>query len=207
MSEEQQSQTDEQVPASKASGYEETPPTPESQAAGYNKPPTEDKPAEGKPAEKKEFKFTREGHSEKAIELINSFAEAHNLTDAQAEGFATYLKDMEAASGKAKELAAADAKKAQYAQMQKDFQTLKNDKDFGTDIEKSFMEANKVLDLMPEFKKVLTESGKHMEPNLALGLKKLYKSLYAQDGTLVQGGTSGTVDTRPDWDKIYDKKN
>lgn len=157
--------------------------------------------------DKVEIKFNREGHDEKSINLVETYAKAHGLNEKQTEGFAEFIKGLKTSSEAQKAKAAETAKAEQHAQMQKDYKLLKEHPEFGKDLEKSFMEANKVLDLMPDLKKQLTGSGKHVDPVLMLGLKGLYSKLYGQDGTIVQGGKPEADDGLPIWDKIYGKKN
>lgn len=176
-----------------AAGYKET----ENQAAaGYK---------EHKEPEKKEYKFDKEGHDEGSLSLVESYAEANELSEKQVEGFANFIKSLKSKSDEARNQSAEALKAQQFNKMQADYKSLKEDPDFGKDIEVSFMQMGKVLDLMPDLKKQLTVDGKHIDPVVARSLKSLYGKLYGQDGVIVQGGTSGSEDTRPDHDKIYGK--
>lgn len=166
--------------------------------AGYD----ENKPKEDKPAESK-FKFDREGHDDKSASLVEKFAELHGLSEKQVEGFAGFIKNMKQNAEAAKTAAAEASKKESFANMQKDLATLKAHPEFGKNLEQSFMESNKVLDLMPDVKKMLTEGGKHIDARIMIGLKGLYSKLYGQDGTLVQGGKPEQESNLPVWDQIY----
>lgn len=216
MSENNQSANPAQDPANSASAATATPPVQDPAAAppdatlGYKD--TDNQSAAGykehaDPADKpSEFKFNKEGHDEKSIKLIETYAKAHDLNEKQVEGFANFIKGLKDSAESQKSKSAEEAKREQHLQMQKDFKMLKEHPEFGKELEKSFMEANKVLDLMPDFKKQLTASGKHVDPVLMLGLKGLYSKLYGQDGTIVQGGKPDADDGLPIWDKIYGVK-
>lgn len=181
-------------PADPNLGYKDTS---NQDAAGYS----EHKPAE--PAPKTEFKFNKEGHDEKTIGLVESYAEVHGLNEKQVQGFADFVKNLKTQSETAKIKAAETAKRESHEAMQRDFKTLKDHPEFGKDLEKSFMEVNQVLDLIPDVKKMLTADGKRVDPVLAIGLKSLHSKLYGQDGLIVQGGKTDPQSNLPVWDQIY----
>ena len=172
-------------------------------ASGYNEQQPDDKD-KGKESK---FKFDKEGHDEKSTSLVEKFAELNGLNEKQVEGFSNFIKDLRKQSETAKNSAAESAKKAQFAAMQADLATLKAHPEFGKDLEQSFMQANKVLDLMPEYKKVLTEGGKHIDARFMIGLKGLYSKLYGQDGTLVLGEKVDQKSNLPIEDQIYGKRS
>lgn len=173
-------------------------------AAGYQEHKPDDKPND-KPAESK-FKFDKEGHDEQSTSLVEQFAELHGLSEKQVEGFAGFIKSLKQQAESQKIQAAETAKKQAFESMQKDLSTLKSHPEFGKDLEKSFMEANKVLDLAPELKNLLTEGGRHVDARAMIALKSLYGKLYGQDGTLVQGGKPEQESNLPVWDQIYGVK-
>lgn len=172
-------------------------------ASGYNEQQPDDKD-KGKESK---FKFDKEGHDEKSTSLVEKFAELNGLNEKQVEGFSNFIKDLRKQSETAKNGAVESAKKAQFAAMQADLATLKSHPEFGKDLEQSFMQANKVLDLMPEYKKVLTEGGKHIDARFMIGLKGLYSKLYGQDGTLVLGEKADQKSNLPIEDQIYGKRS
>lgn len=189
-----------------ASAVVETPATPAkpTEAAGYqdvinqkgagydpNKP--EETPA---PTDAPKFKYDKTGHDEKTSQLVESFAEINGLSEKQVEGFANFVKTIKTHSEAAK-------KAAVLAKAQKDFETLKAHPEFSKDLEQSFMQANKVLDLAPELKNMLTEGGRHVDARAMIALKGLYGKLYGQDGTLVQGSKADQKSDIPIWDQIY----
>ena len=168
--------------------------------AGYDP----DKPEEVKPAtDAPKFKYDKTGHDEKTSQLVESFAEMNGLSEKQVEGFANFVKTLKTQSEAQKAQAAEAAKKAQFTNMQKDLASLKAHPEFSKDMEQSFMQANKVLDLVPELKNMLTEGGRHVDARAMIALKGLYGKLYGQDGTLVQGGKADQKSDIPIWDQIY----
>lgn len=177
-----------------ATGYKDTS---NQDAAGYK---------EHKDPVKKEYKFDKTGHDDSALKFIEAYAENHELNDKQVEGFSKFIRDLKVKSDAAKTQSDEQAKATQHEQMKKDYQFLKDHAEFGKDLDKSFMEAGKVLDLMPEYKKILTASGKHVDPMFMLGLKGLYGKLFGQDGTIVQGGKPDVQSNLPIWDQIYGVK-
>lgn len=180
-----------------AAGYQDVT---NQKGAGYDLNKPDETPAA--PTESK-FKFDKTGHDEKSSELVEKFAELNGLSEKQVEGFANFVKNLKLQSEAQKAQAAETAKKTQFMNMQKDFETLKSHPEFGKDLEQSFMQANKVLDLAPELKNMLTEGGRHVDARAMIALKGLYSKLYGQDGTLVQGGKPDQKNDIPIWDQIY----
>lgn len=180
-----------------AAGYQDVT---NQKGAGYDPNKPEETPA---PTDAPKYKFDKTGHDEKTSQLVESFAEMNGLSEKQVEGFANFVKTIKTQSEAQKAQAAEAAKKAQFTNMQKDFETLKSHPEFSKDLEQSFMQANKVLDLAPELKIMLTEGGRHVDARAMIALKGLYGKLYGQDGTLVQGSKADQKSDIPIWDQIY----
>jgi hypothetical protein len=174
------------------------------EAAGYKeseaKPDTKDNKADADSKEAFKVEFDKTGYSEQAVKMIEGFAEANKLTKEQVSGFAGFVKSIQDAQAQAKTQAEANAKAAAT----KDFQTLKEDKDFGGEnLDTSFKQVGQVLDLMPEVKKYLTETGSRLQPQVMMGLKRLHGKLFGQDGTIVQGGANKSASTSEPWNEFY----
>lgn len=173
-------------------------------AAGYSEQtPNKDAKDDKAAADSKEtpkIEFDKTGHSEEAVKMIEGFAEANKLSKEQVEGFAGFIKSIQEAQSQAKVQAEQDARAAAKA----DFDTLKADKDFGGEnLDKSFKNVSQVLDLMPEVKKYLTDTGSRLQPQIMFGLNRLHSKLFGQEGTIVQGGANRTAATLEPWNDFY----
>lgn len=162
---------------------------------------TKDDKASADSKEALKVDFDKTGHSEQAVKMIEGFAEANKLSKEQVAGFAGFIKSIQDAQIKAQEKAENDAKAAFKA----DFDTLKNDKDFGGEnLDTSFKQVSQMLDLMPEVKKYLTDTKSRLQPQIMLGLKRLHGKLFGQEGTIVHGGANKTAATKEPWEEFYD---
>lgn len=162
---------------------------------------TESKATDADSKEALKVEFDKTGYSEQAVKMIEGFAETNKLSKEQVAGFAGFVKSIQDAQAQAQ----VKAQEAAQAAANKDFQTLKEDKEFGGEnLDTSFKQVGQVLDLMPEVKKYLTDTGSRLQPQVMMGLKRIHGKLFGQEGTIVQGGANKTAATKDPWDEFYD---
>jgi len=183
--------------------------------AGYGAKPLEEVPDDAKPPEEKPpeeknelgFELEVKDLPAEAAKKIKDFAKAHKLTKEAAEALVADKKaeikfQNDVAIETKKEIDKAKAKVR--AGWDKE---LRTDKDFGGDnFARNLTNVEKVLkDFFPNTKKVLTEKGSMLPPNVMKDIAKLAKYVYDTE-RLVHGGErkAGDIEEKADHDDALD---